>query len=227
MPIARARSAGSTNTLRMIDIATGLSIEPPIAWSTRAAIRAAGVGATAHSSEPSENTSRPTWNTRFRPTRSAVEPASMSRLARTRVYASTVHCSPDSEEPRERWMAGSAMFTIVASSPTIRRPVEQITSTSSRRRFELMSVTVAMYHVDDSHCRHENRDHGSLATRRTRPPPAGGLRALRRARLRPDHGGADRRAGRAHGADVLPPLRRQARGRLLGRGASRSREHAR
>ena len=30
-PIARARSAGSTNTVRMIDIATGLSIEPPIA----------------------------------------------------------------------------------------------------------------------------------------------------------------------------------------------------
>src|SRR5689334_23508981 len=90
----------------------------------------------------------------------------MSRLARTRVYASTVHCSPDSEEPRERWMAGSAMFTIVASSPTIRRPVEQITSTSWRRRFELMSVTVVVYHVDDSHCRHENRDHGSLATDR-------------------------------------------------------------
>ena len=30
-PIARARSAGSTNTVRMIDIATGLSIEAPIA----------------------------------------------------------------------------------------------------------------------------------------------------------------------------------------------------
>jgi hypothetical protein len=31
----------------MIDIATGLSIDPPIAWSTRAAIRNSSVGATA------------------------------------------------------------------------------------------------------------------------------------------------------------------------------------
>ena len=31
MPIAIARSRGSSNTLRMIDIATGFSIDPPIA----------------------------------------------------------------------------------------------------------------------------------------------------------------------------------------------------
>ena len=66
----------------------------------------------------------------------------MSRLASTRVYASTVHWRPASEEPSERWMAGSAMFTIVASSPTIKRPIEQIASTSWRRRVGLMSVTV-------------------------------------------------------------------------------------
>jgi hypothetical protein len=30
-PIACARSRGSSNTLRMIDIATGLSIDPPMA----------------------------------------------------------------------------------------------------------------------------------------------------------------------------------------------------
>ena len=71
----------------------------------------------------------------------------MSRLASTRVYASTVHCSPASEEPSERWMAGSAMFTIVASSPTISRPVEQITSTRWRERVEVMSVTVVAYHA--------------------------------------------------------------------------------
>ena len=59
-PIAWARSRGSSNTLRMIDIATGLSIEPPIACSTRAAISVPRLGATAHSSEPSENSARPT-----------------------------------------------------------------------------------------------------------------------------------------------------------------------
>ena len=84
-PIACARSRGSSNTLRMIDIATGLSIEPPIACSTRAAISSPRLGATAHSSEPSENSDSPTWNTRRRPIRSAVEPESMSRLASTSV----------------------------------------------------------------------------------------------------------------------------------------------
>jgi short subunit fatty acids transporter len=39
-------------------------------------------------------------------------------------------------------MAGSAMFTIVASSPTIKRPVEQIARTRRGERVAVMSVTV-------------------------------------------------------------------------------------
>ncbi len=85
IPIAIARSRGSSNTLRMIDIATGLSIDPPIAWSTRNAISSSSVGATPHSSEPSENTTSPALNTRLRPMRSAVDPDSISRLASTSV----------------------------------------------------------------------------------------------------------------------------------------------
>ena len=84
-PMARARSRASSNTLRMIDSATGLSIDPPIACRTRAAISNSRVGASPHSSEPSENTTRPVRKTRLRPIRSAVEPASMSRLASTSV----------------------------------------------------------------------------------------------------------------------------------------------
>ena len=80
-PIACARSRGSSNTLRTIDIATGLSIAPPTACTTRAAMRKPRLGASAHSSEPSENTTRPVWNVNRRPIRSAVEPASISRLA--------------------------------------------------------------------------------------------------------------------------------------------------
>ena len=38
MPIARARSRASRTVLVMIDIATGFSIEPPIACSIRAAM---------------------------------------------------------------------------------------------------------------------------------------------------------------------------------------------
>ncbi len=84
-PIARARSRGSSNTLRMIEIATGFSIEPPIACRTRAATSSPRLGASAHSSDPSENSDRPSWNTRRRPIRSAVDPDSINRHASTSV----------------------------------------------------------------------------------------------------------------------------------------------
>ncbi len=85
IPIACARSRGSVNVLRMIDMATGLSIEPPIAWTTRKATSAWTLGATLHSSEPSVNSASPTLKIRARPSRSAVEPERISRLARTSV----------------------------------------------------------------------------------------------------------------------------------------------
>ena len=43
----------------MIDMATGLSIAPPMPWSTRAAISMSRLGARPQSNEPSENTDRP------------------------------------------------------------------------------------------------------------------------------------------------------------------------
>src|SRR5436305_3437282 len=52
--------------------------------------------------------------------------------------------------------------------------------------------------------------YGQMAAGPARSPGKGGDGALRRARLRPDDGGANRRAGRANRADFLPPLRRQA-----------------
>ena len=84
-PIARARSFGSMNVLVMMDIATGFSIEPPTAWTIRNATSQPRPGATLHSSEPSEKIARPVWKVRRLPIRSAVEPASISRLASTSV----------------------------------------------------------------------------------------------------------------------------------------------
>jgi hypothetical protein len=83
-PIAFARSLGSVNTFVMIDMATGLSMEPPTACSARNAMRAPRVGARLQASEPSVNSASPTWKTRRRPTRSAVEPDSISSEAMTR-----------------------------------------------------------------------------------------------------------------------------------------------
>ena len=67
-------------------------------------------------------------------------------------------------------------------------------------------------------CHQLRSAHGALGAREPRPARAGRARALRRARVREDHGRGDRQGGRADRADVLPPLRRQARGAVRGRG---------
>ena len=82
-PIAQARSARPLNTLEMMETATGLSIDPPIAWSTRNAISQPRLGATEHSAELTVNTISPARKTWRRPNRSAVAPADMTRLAST------------------------------------------------------------------------------------------------------------------------------------------------
>ena len=84
-PTACARSRGSVKVLVMIDIATGFSIEPPTACSTRNATSSSTLGARLHSSEATENTVRPATKVRLRPNRSAVEPENISRLAITTV----------------------------------------------------------------------------------------------------------------------------------------------
>ena len=83
MPMARARSALSVNVLVMMDIATGLSMDPPMAWSMRKAISQPRPGARLHRADPTVKVARPIWKTRRRPTRSAVAPDSISRLAST------------------------------------------------------------------------------------------------------------------------------------------------
>jgi hypothetical protein len=84
-PIARARSAGSVKVLVTMDSATGLSIDPPTACSTRNATSHPSAGATLHSREPRVNSTRPVWNILRRPTRSPVEPDRIRKLARTSV----------------------------------------------------------------------------------------------------------------------------------------------
>ena len=82
-PIARARSALSVNVLVMIDIATGLSMDPPMACSMRNAISQPRPGARLHRPEPAVKMARPIRKTRRRPTRSAVAPDSIRKLAST------------------------------------------------------------------------------------------------------------------------------------------------
>jgi hypothetical protein len=68
----------------MIDIATGLSIEPPTACTQTNAISQPTPGARPASREPRANSANPSWKIRLRPKRSAVAPESRSRQAVTR-----------------------------------------------------------------------------------------------------------------------------------------------
>lgn len=133
-PIARARWAGSVKVLVMIDIATGLSIAPPTAWTMRKTMSQFRLGASEHSREPAVKATRPATNTLRRPIRSAVEPASISSEARTRVYASMLHWSPATEASRSRRIEGSATLSTVLSRLTISRLMQQIARTSMRCR---------------------------------------------------------------------------------------------
>jgi hypothetical protein len=134
-PIARARSRGSVNVLVMIDIATGLSIEPPTACTIRKATSDSRFGAREHSTEPIVKTTRPAMKTRLRPIRSAVDPASISSEASTSVYASIVHWRPAVLACRSRCIEGSATFSTVLSRLTISKLIQQIARTSMRRRW--------------------------------------------------------------------------------------------
>ncbi len=84
-PIARARSRASVKVLVMIDMATGFNIDPPTAWTMRKTISQLRLGARLQSSEPATKVISPAWKVRRRPRRSAVDPASISRLARASV----------------------------------------------------------------------------------------------------------------------------------------------
>jgi hypothetical protein len=84
-PIAWARSLGSVNVFVIMDIATGFSMDPPSACSMRKMIRPVKSGARLHSSEPVMKMIRPVTNVRRRPSRSAVEPDNIKKLASTRV----------------------------------------------------------------------------------------------------------------------------------------------
>jgi hypothetical protein len=68
----------------MIDIAIGLSIEPPTPCRPQKAISHPAPGDRPHRREPRENSDSPSRKIRLRPKRSAMEPDSMSRQAMTR-----------------------------------------------------------------------------------------------------------------------------------------------
>jgi hypothetical protein len=79
------------------------------------------------------NITKPTIKHRARPSLSPVFPAISRKLAKTIVYASTIHCSWVLEAPSSRTKLGSATLTIVPSMPTMSNERHMTASTAQRR----------------------------------------------------------------------------------------------
>src|SRR4051812_25180438 len=101
---------------------------PPTPWRARDTARMVGSPAAPQSAEPAVKTTMPTAKTIRRPTRSAIEPAVSSSAASDSAYASMTHCRSESVAPSDCWMSGSATFTIVTSSRSMKTPVQTATS---------------------------------------------------------------------------------------------------
>jgi hypothetical protein len=99
-------------------------IAPPIPCTARARFSASGVDDSPQTAEATVNTTRPVTNTRRRPTRSANAPAVSRNAARVSEYALTTHCRSLKLECSERWISGSATFTTVMSSSSMKIATE-------------------------------------------------------------------------------------------------------
>src|SRR4029077_13327773 len=132
--IARARSLGLGNSVMMIARITEAWAAAPIPCRKRAPIRAAPLGAIPHRSEATVNVATPARNTRLRPTRSPIRPASSSRLPKVTRKALITQVRLAWLKWRSCWIEGSATFTIVTSSTTISCARQTTNSAVQRRR---------------------------------------------------------------------------------------------
>ncbi len=84
-PIALPRSAGSVNTLVMIDNVDGMMNAPPTPINARVAISMSAEDDNADITDPAPNTARPNARNRYLPKRSPRLPAVRSSPANTKV----------------------------------------------------------------------------------------------------------------------------------------------
>src|SRR5205085_2541039 len=222
---ARARSAPSSKVVEMIESAAGEISAAPRPCNAREPTSIASLEARPSRSEAPVKITRPSRKSRLRPSRSPARPPSRRKPPKTSVYALTIHCRLPSERWRSLWIEGRATFTIVASSTTMNCARQIRTRTTqglvaclrtaapsfTRGNFSLGAGIVAdtcaerkfaMYAMFCYPRAREPGDGGpsgaeeAADARRNRPRRA---RPLRRARLRGDDPGRDRRGrGRLH-----------------------------
>jgi hypothetical protein len=99
-------------------------IAAPIPCPARDRIRERGSAASAQDKEPTVKMVMPAAKRRLRPKRSPRDPAVSKRAASVRAYASITHWRSESDAPSDCAMSGSATFTMVTSSSSMKTPVQ-------------------------------------------------------------------------------------------------------
>ena len=92
MPIALLLALASGYRWRSIDSVPGSLAAAPMPITARPAMSTWTFGASAHRTEPAQNTPTPASMTFFRPSSSPIIPQASMRLAKVRAYAPTTHC---------------------------------------------------------------------------------------------------------------------------------------
>src|SRR5579875_693797 len=131
-PSARARCVRSGNSCRITDSVPGSEAAAPMPITARPPMTQPTDGATAHMTEPPQNTTMPAAMIHFRPSRSPSEPATNIRLANTNEYALSTHCSGMTPAPRSFWMLPSATLTIVVSRKVRKSTAKTVQSAVGR-----------------------------------------------------------------------------------------------
>ncbi len=123
MPKARCRSRLSGNMFPMMDSVDGLISAAPMPIEARAAISAPIEPARAAQVDPARKNTSPARNVRLRPNRSASEPATSSRPAKTSTYASVTHCN---------WLVVACNCRTSAGRTTLRMVLSSVTTSNAR-----------------------------------------------------------------------------------------------
>lgn len=116
-------------------------MEPPTPWMPRESCSISELPARPQSSDARLKIVRPITYSFLRPYMSARLPAVSSREASVREYASTTHWRSEKLACSDRWMSGSATFTMVMSSSSMNVP--RHTAVSVHHLFSAVGVCLA------------------------------------------------------------------------------------
>ncbi|CAM5299964.1 hypothetical protein SFUMM280S_10649 [Streptomyces fumanus] len=101
---------------------------------TREATSISGFTASPQSAEARVKPPMPTRKTRLQPWMSPSRPPVINPAAKARAYPAVIHWIWLNEAPSSRWIDGTAMFTIVTSTRSMKAAVITIARANQRRR---------------------------------------------------------------------------------------------